>query len=148
MPNILKSYFWWSAPERGSFHYDVMVTLILVFLFLSPRFIDFGDRPVETVALHSSEVLVKEAGQSDGNPRFIYQIRADMPGGHAGLARPSPKRDARHPPRSRADLLGEGFPRTRRARPRFHGMKSSPTTPGSYAAPVMRPGRANSASNP
>ena len=80
MPNILKSYFWWSY-ERGSFHYDVMVTLILLFLFLSPRFIDFKDRPVETVALHSSEVLVKEAGQSDGSPRFIYQIRADMPGG-------------------------------------------------------------------
>lgn len=80
MPNILKSYFWW-AYERGSFHYDVMVTLILLFLFVSPHFIDFKDRPVETVALQSSEVLVKEAGQSDGSPRFIYQIRADMPGG-------------------------------------------------------------------
>jgi len=78
--NILSSYFWW-AYERGSFHYDVMVTLILLFLFLSPRFIDFKDRPVETVALQSSQVLVKEAGQSGGAPRFIYQIRADMPGG-------------------------------------------------------------------
>src|ERR1039457_3094675 len=74
--NILNSYFWW-AYERGSFHYDVMVTLILLFLFVSPHFIDFKDRPVETVALQSSEVLVKEAGQSDGNPRFLYQIRAD-----------------------------------------------------------------------
>jgi hypothetical protein len=78
--NILSSYFWWTY-ERGSFHYDVMVTLILLFLFVSPRFIDFKDRPVETVALQSSEVLVKEAGQSDGSPRFVYQIRADMPGG-------------------------------------------------------------------
>jgi hypothetical protein len=78
--NILSSYFWWTY-ERGSFHYDIMVTLILLFLFLSPRFLDFKDRPVETVALHSSEVLVKEAGQSNGSPRFIYQIRADMPGG-------------------------------------------------------------------
>jgi hypothetical protein len=77
---ILNSYFWWSY-ERGSFHYDVMVTLILVFLFVSPHFIDYNDRPVETVALHSSEVLVKEAGQSNGSARFIYQIRADMPGG-------------------------------------------------------------------
>lgn len=80
MRNILSNYFWWTY-ERGSFHYDVMVTLILAFLFLSPRFIDFKDRPVETVALHSSEVLVKEDGQSDGSARFIYQIRADMPGG-------------------------------------------------------------------
>lgn len=80
MRNILSNYLWWTY-ERGSFHYDVMVTLILIFLFVSPHFIEFNDRPVETVALHSSEVLVKEAGQSDGNARFIYQIRADMPGG-------------------------------------------------------------------
>ena len=80
MRKILSNYFWWTY-ERGSFHYDVMVTLILVFLFVSPRFIDYKDRPVETVALQSSEVLVKEAGTSDGNARFVYQIRADMPGG-------------------------------------------------------------------
>ncbi len=80
MRKLLNNYFWW-AYERGSFHYDVMVTLILVFLFVSPRIINFNDRPVETVALHSSEVLVKEAGQSNGNARFVYQIRADMPGG-------------------------------------------------------------------
>jgi hypothetical protein len=54
-----------------------MVTLILLFLFVGPRFIDFKDRPVETVALHSSEVLVKEAGTTDGESRFIFQIRAD-----------------------------------------------------------------------
>jgi len=78
--DILKSYIWWTYP-RGSFPYDVMVTLILVFMFVSPRFIDFKDRPVETVALHSSEVLVKEAGQVGGSAQFIYQIRSDMPGG-------------------------------------------------------------------
>jgi hypothetical protein len=77
---LLRSYFFWSY-ERGSFHYDIMVTLILVFLFVSPHLIDFKDRPVETVALHASEVLVKEAGSSDGNSRFIFQIRADQQGG-------------------------------------------------------------------
>jgi hypothetical protein len=80
MGKLLKSYFWWTY-ERGSFHYDVIVTLILIFLFVSPRFIDFKDRPVETVALQSSEVLVKEAGQLNGDAQFIYQIRADQPGG-------------------------------------------------------------------
>jgi hypothetical protein len=90
---ILSSYFWW-AYERGSFHFDVLVTLILLFLFLSPRFIDFKDRPVETVALQSSEVLVKEAGQSDGSSRFIYQIRADMPGGPQVTQTESERRDA------------------------------------------------------
>jgi hypothetical protein len=80
MGKLLRSYFWWTY-ERGSFHYDILVTLILIFLFASPHLIDFKDRPVETVALNSSEVLVKEAGTSNGASRFIYQIRADQPGG-------------------------------------------------------------------
>jgi len=80
VPNLLSRYFWWTY-DRGTIHYDVMVTLILIFMFAGPRFIDFNDRPVETVAITSSEVLVKEAGQVDGSPQFIYQIRADMPGG-------------------------------------------------------------------
>ncbi len=74
-----KSYFFWTY-ERGSLHYDVMVTLILIFLFLSPRLIDFKDRPVETVALHASEVLVKEAGTVGTSSRFVYQIRSDEMG--------------------------------------------------------------------
>src|SRR5258708_23663367 len=73
---LIKSYFFWTY-ERGSLHYDVMVTLILAFLFLSPRVIDFKDRPVETVALHASEVLVKEAGMDGTSSRFLYQIRED-----------------------------------------------------------------------
>jgi hypothetical protein len=80
MGKLLRSYFFWTY-ERGSFHYDVMVTLILIFLFVSPHVIDYKDKPVETVALHASEVLVKEAGTSGGNARFIYQIRADQQGG-------------------------------------------------------------------
>ena len=93
MRNLLNSYFWWSY-ERGSFHFDVLVTLILLFLFLSPRIIDFKDRPVETVALQSTEVLVKEAGEVNGDAQFIYQIRADMPGGpHVTQTEPE-RRDA------------------------------------------------------
>ena len=80
MGKLLRSYFFWTY-ERGSFHYDVMVTLILVFMFASPRLIDYKDRPVETVALQSTEVLVKEAGRSGTSSRFVYQIRADQVGG-------------------------------------------------------------------
>ncbi|MEO8735776.1 MAG: hypothetical protein ABI380_04480 [Edaphobacter sp.] len=76
MVKILRSYLFWTY-ERGSFHYDVMVTLILLFLFIGPRFIDFKDKPVETVALQSSEVLIKEAGTNDEGSLFIYQIRAE-----------------------------------------------------------------------
>jgi hypothetical protein len=80
MGKILRSYIFWTY-ERGSFHYDVMVTLILVFLFVSPHVINYNDRPVETVALHASEVLVKEAGRVGSNSRFVFQIRSDQEGG-------------------------------------------------------------------
>jgi hypothetical protein len=76
---VIRNYFFWTY-ERGSFHYDVMVTLILLFMFVSPWLINFNDRPVETVALHSSEVLVKEAGTVGSNSRFVYQIRSDEMG--------------------------------------------------------------------
>jgi hypothetical protein len=76
MFKLLRSYIFWSY-ERGSIHYDIMVTAILIFMFASPHFIDFKDKPVETVALHASEVLVKEAGTEGQSSRFIYQIRAD-----------------------------------------------------------------------
>jgi hypothetical protein len=76
MLKLIRSYIFWSY-ERGSFHYDIMVTAILLFMFFSPLFINYNDKPVETVALHSSEVLVREAGTSGGNSRFIYQVRAE-----------------------------------------------------------------------
>ncbi len=80
MMKLLRGYVFWTYA-RGSFHYDVMVTLILIFLFVSPRLIDFKDRPVETVALHASEVLVREAGSRGGSSRFMYEVRAeDMSG--------------------------------------------------------------------
>ena len=41
---VLLSYFYWTYP-RGSFHYDVMVTLILLFIFVPPVFWNFGAKP-------------------------------------------------------------------------------------------------------
>lgn len=41
---ILKSYFYWTYP-RGALHYDVMVTFILLFIFVTPQFWNFGARP-------------------------------------------------------------------------------------------------------
>jgi hypothetical protein len=76
MFKLLGSYIFW-AYERGSVQYDIMVSAILLFMFVSPHIINFNDKPVETVALHASEVLVREAGISDGSSRFIYQVRAE-----------------------------------------------------------------------
>ena len=43
---ILKSYFYWTYP-RGSLHFDILVTLILLFIFLTPQIPgwSFGDKP-------------------------------------------------------------------------------------------------------
>ena len=41
---ILKSYVYWTY-SRGSFHYDVMVTLILLFIFVTPHLWNYGAKP-------------------------------------------------------------------------------------------------------
>jgi hypothetical protein len=41
---VLSSYFYWTY-SRGTFHYDVMVTLILLFIFVTPHLWDFGAKP-------------------------------------------------------------------------------------------------------
>ena len=46
----LKSYFFWTHA-RGSFHYDVMVTLILVFIFATPHMWNYGDKPAPSAAV-------------------------------------------------------------------------------------------------
>jgi hypothetical protein len=63
-------YFWWTYP-RGSLHYDIMVTLILAFIFLAPRWVDFKDKPLGRPA-HPTAVLVTP----DGEHGFIYEIEA------------------------------------------------------------------------
>ena len=63
----IRGYIWWMYP-RGSVHYDVMVTLILAFIFLTPLWINFRDKP-QPRPLKQTEVLVKP----DGNG-FIYTV--------------------------------------------------------------------------
>jgi hypothetical protein len=41
---ILKSYFYWTY-SRGSVPYDIMVTLILLFIFITPRLWNYGAKP-------------------------------------------------------------------------------------------------------
>ncbi|MGB8846215.1 MAG: hypothetical protein WCC73_11085, partial [Terracidiphilus sp.] len=41
---VLHSYFYWTY-SRGAFHYDVMVTLILIFIFVTPHLWDYGAKP-------------------------------------------------------------------------------------------------------
>jgi hypothetical protein len=73
---IVRGFILWSH-ERGTIQYDVMVTLILLFVFFSPRLINFNDRPVER-NLHSTGVMV----YPDGAGGLVYQVdaRAVQPG--------------------------------------------------------------------
>jgi hypothetical protein len=73
MMRLLGSYIFW-AYERGSVQYDVMVTAILLFIFVGPRFIDFKDKPVATVPIRASEVLVKSSG---ANRELTYELRVE-----------------------------------------------------------------------
>src|SRR5262249_19671568 len=52
------------------FHYDVMVTLILLFIFLAPRRIDFKDQPKASSG-HGAIVVT-----SNGAQGLIYQVDA------------------------------------------------------------------------
>ncbi len=66
----IKGYIFWTY-ERGSFHYDVMVTVILLFIFIAPRFINFKDQPAEHVGHQNSIVITP-----DGHQGWIYQVDA------------------------------------------------------------------------
>lgn len=68
MLRTLRSYIFWSH-ERGSMHYDVMVTLILLFIFVTPRFINYHDSPKYQLP---SQIMV----ENDGSGELIYQVRA------------------------------------------------------------------------
>jgi hypothetical protein len=66
----IKGYFWWTH-DRGSIHYDVMVTAILLFIFISPRYIDYKDKPAETVFTPKWVVV-----QPDGHGGMYFDVDA------------------------------------------------------------------------
>ncbi|HEU5453632.1 MAG TPA: hypothetical protein VFU76_16660 [Terriglobales bacterium] len=68
--NTIRGYVWWTHP-RGGVHYDVMVSLILLFIFLTPRWINFKDKPIEPSAHPTGVVVLPE-----GNQGFLYEVDA------------------------------------------------------------------------
>ena len=65
----IRGYILWSY-ERGTIQYDVMVTLILLFVFLSPHYLAYNDKPIDR-NLHPTGVVVVPDG--DG---FVFQVEA------------------------------------------------------------------------
>jgi hypothetical protein len=68
----LKGYLFWTY-ERGSFHYDVMVTLILAFIFVTPHLWNYGDHPQLSKEVRQ-RILVQTAPQG----MLIYDIPASQ----------------------------------------------------------------------
>jgi hypothetical protein len=68
--STVRSYVLWQH-ERGTLHYDIMVTLILIFIFFSPRVINFNDKPA-ALAPHRTGIVVS----SDGAGDLVYEIDA------------------------------------------------------------------------
>jgi hypothetical protein len=65
---LIRSYVLWSY-ERGTFHYDVMVTLILLFVFFTPYWVNYKDKPIERNP-HPTGVSVLP----DTEGGFLYQL--------------------------------------------------------------------------
>lgn len=65
----VKGYIWWTYP-RGSVHYDVMVSLILAFIFLTPIWVNFRDKP-QLRPPHQTEVVVQAL-----NDGLLYTVDA------------------------------------------------------------------------
>ena len=77
----IRGYILWQY-ERGTLHYDIMVTLILIFILFSPRVINFKDKPVARNS-HPTDVMVT----TDGEGRLLYQVAASAitPGDDAAV---------------------------------------------------------------
>jgi hypothetical protein len=86
---VLKSYFFWTYP-RGCFHYDVMVTLILLFIFVTPHLWNYGDKASSSAGLLHPIQLT-----GDGSHGMIVTVQASDVNIPAGTPDPTVKKALR-----------------------------------------------------
>src|SRR5579863_2929712 len=78
----IRSYILWQH-ERGTLHYDIMVTLILIFIFATPYWINYNDKPAPR-NMHQSDVVVTPDAQGG----LLYEISGSaIAGGDDGAIR-------------------------------------------------------------
>ncbi|MDR3377414.1 MAG: hypothetical protein P4M10_01905 [Verrucomicrobiae bacterium] len=73
---VLLSYFYWTY-SRGSFHYDVMVTAILLFIFVTPHIPgwSYADKPTPSGGpVHPIQVM-----GNDGRGVIVTVQASDVP---------------------------------------------------------------------
>lgn len=77
---VLLSYFYWTY-SRGSLHYDIMVTAILLFIFLTPQIPgwSYGDRPSTAAGLVHPMQVVGDGGH--GVIITVDALDASVPSG-------------------------------------------------------------------
>jgi hypothetical protein len=92
---IVNTIFW--AYERGSWPYDVLVVVIVVFVLATPRSW-FHDRPQQAVGASSS---VQFVSQDAGSQTRIYRLDASALSPEKRTLRPTPELE-----REMHDLLG------------------------------------------
>jgi hypothetical protein len=66
----IRGYILWQY-ERGTLHYDIMVTLIIIFVLFSPRLINYNDKPIARKP-HPTQVVVT----TDAEGHLFYQVAA------------------------------------------------------------------------
>ena len=66
----IRGYILWQY-ERGTLHYDIMVTLIILFVLFSPKVINFNDKPIARIP-HPTDVVVT----ADAEGHLFYQVAA------------------------------------------------------------------------
>ena len=66
----IRGYILWQY-ERGTLHYDIMVTLIILFVLFSPRVINFNDKPIARIP-HPTDVVVT----ADTEGHLLFQVAA------------------------------------------------------------------------
>ncbi len=73
--NALKRCILWEYP-RASWQYDVIVGAIVIFIFVTPQFISFGDRPKSASIAIVHDGYWIEPQQLAGVPEAMLPARA------------------------------------------------------------------------
>jgi hypothetical protein len=74
---LLKSYFYWTYP-RGCFHYDVMVTVILLFIFITPHVWNYGDKASNPAELRHPIQVVGDSDHGFIVTVFASDVKLDL----------------------------------------------------------------------
>ncbi len=83
LKQLLLSYFYWTYP-RGSFHYDIMVTMILLFIGVTPFLWNYGDKPSPTSGpTHPIQVI---GNDGHGFIVTVQAVDANVPAGASDKA--------------------------------------------------------------